>query len=102
MNITIEKEYMKVSDFDKLELEEVNYSGDLFVFDKRMNYAIHNAFKRWEIGKAHRENTVLEEGMFFIENCDIEDLTILDLFETLGENYGIHRIVRVVPDDWDE
>lgn len=51
MNITIEKEYMKVSDFDKLELEEVNYTGDLFVFDKRINDNVSKAFKRWQIGK---------------------------------------------------
>ena len=102
MNITIEKDYMKVSDFDKLELEDVNYTGDLFVFDKRINDNVSMAFDRWLIGKRHREVNALNEGMFFIENCDIQDLTVLDLFEYLGEDYGIHRLVRIVPDDWDE
>lgn len=102
MKINIEKEYMKVSDFDKLELEDVNYTGDLFVFDKRINDNVSMAFERWEIGKRHREFIALDEGMFFIENCDIQDLTAFELFEYLGEDYGIHRIVRIVPDDWDE
>lgn len=102
MKITIDKEYMKVSDFDKLELEDVNYTGDLFVFDKRLNDNVSMAFERWEIGKRHREHIVLEDGMFFIENCDIQDTNMVDLFEIVGEKYGIHRIVRIVPDDWDE
>ena len=101
MSVTIEKVNMKISDFHKLELEDVNYSGDLFVFDKRMNDDVSMAFEHWMIGKAHRESIVLAEGMFFIENCDIQDLNIIDLFEYLGENYGIHRIIRIVPDDWD-
>ena len=102
MNITIEKEYMEVSDFDKLELEDVNYSGDLFIFDTRLNDNVSLAFERWKIGKAYRETNVLGNGMFFIENCDIQDLTTVDLFEYLGDRYGIHRIVRIVPDDFDE
>ena len=100
--ITLEKDYITVSDFDKLELEDVNYTGDLFVFDKRMNDNVSTAFERWEVGKTHRKWSVLDTGMFFIENCDIQDVSMVDLFELIGEKYGIHRIVRIVPDDWDE
>lgn len=102
MNITLEKDYMKVSDFDKLELEDVNYTGDLFMFDSRFIDNVVMAFDRWEIGKAYRADSVLQDGMFFIENCDIQDVTTVDLFEYLGEKYGIHKIIRIVPDDWDE
>lgn len=61
-------------EFNKLSLEDVNYSGILFIFTEEYNKIICNKIDEWQLGKNHRLNNVLDDGMFYVENCDIQTI----------------------------
>lgn len=96
-------DYMKASDFMNLELEDVNYSGDMFIFDARFNDDVVSMIVDvWKLGKQYRLVNVLQDKVFYVENCDLQDVSFPEMFEILDGSYGIERIYRIVTDDWEE
>ena len=71
VNICIPIRIISKVEFDNLSLEDVNYSGILFIFTKEYNETVCDKINEWELGKNHRLNNVLDDGMFYVENCDI-------------------------------
>ena len=66
---------IEVKEFNKLELEDVNYSGILFVFTKEHAELVTNKLiTEWDLGKTHRLTNVIKTGMFYVENCDIQTI----------------------------
>ena len=61
-------------EFDNLSLEDVNYSGILFIFAVKYDETICNKIKEWQLNKEYRLDNVLAAGMFYVENCDIQPI----------------------------
>ena len=61
-------------EFNKLSLEDVNYSGILFIFTEEYNKIVCNKIDEWQLGKNHRLDYVINTGMFYVENCDIQTI----------------------------
>lgn len=69
-------EAITLKDFLDYELEDLNYNGKIYCYSECNEDVIYNKLKEFNLGKEHRFNTVLEENLFYIENCDIQDLGI--------------------------
>ena len=74
MNIYIPVYNITKEEFDNLSLDDVNYSGILFIFTKEYNETVCAKINEWQLGKNHRLNNVLDDGMFYVENCDIQTI----------------------------
>lgn len=74
MNICIPAYNITKEEFDDLSLDDVNYSGILFVFTNEYNETVCNKINEWQLGKNHRLDYVIETGMFYVENCDIQTI----------------------------
>jgi len=75
MNICVPTVYnITKEEFDDLLLEDINYSGILFIFTNEYNEKICNKINEWQLGKNHRLDNVLDTGMFYVENCDIQTI----------------------------
>ena len=62
-------------EFNKLSLDNVNYSRILFIFTEEYNKLVTNKLiTEWQLGKSHRLDTVIKTGMFYVENCDIQTI----------------------------
>ena len=73
-NICIEFYNITKEEFDDLSLDDVNYSGILFVFTSEYNETVCNKIDEWQLGKNHRLDFVMNTGMFYVENCDIQTI----------------------------
>lgn len=74
MNIYIPVYNITKEEFNDLSLDDVNYSGILFIFTNEYNEIVRNKITEWQLGKNHRLYTVIETGMFYVENCDIQTI----------------------------
>jgi len=74
MNICIPVYNITKEEFENLSLEDVNYSGILFIFTEEYNEIVRNKITEWQLGKSHRLDNVLYDGMFYVENCDIQTI----------------------------
>ena len=84
-------------DFNDLTLDDVNYSGILFIFDKRyLNLVYDKILKDWMLGKIHRFEQVKTDRMFYVENCDIQTIDSLTmLFSRLYDGDELKKIYIV-------
>lgn len=79
--------------FNELSLEDVNYSMILFIFSDEYNKIVCNKINEWKLGKGHRLDFVIETGMFYVENCDIQTIdNEKQLFFELFTNDSINTI----------
>ena len=93
INIYIPVYNIAKEEFDNLSLDDVNYSGILFIFTKEYNETICNKINKWQLGKNHRLNSVLDDGMFYVENCDIQTIdSKRQLFSELYYKDNIKKI----------
>lgn len=85
---------MSIDDFLKLDLDDVNYSGVLFIFEKRYSKQVYNKIiNDWELNKSYRIDQVMEDHMFYVENCDIQTIDgKIHLFEMLFDHDDIDHI----------
>lgn len=85
---------MSIDDFLKLDLDDVNYSGILFIFEKRYSKQVYNKIiNDWELNKSYRIDQVMEDHMFYVENCDIQTIDgKIYLFEMLFDHDDIDHI----------
>ena len=74
INICIPVYNITKEEFDDLSLDDVNYSGILFIFINEYNETVCNKIDEWQLGKNHRLDNVLDDGMFYVENCDIQTI----------------------------
>ena len=74
INIYIPVYNITKEEFNNLSLDDVNYSGILFIFTKEYNEIVCDKINEWQLGKNHRLNSVLDDGMFYVENCDIQTI----------------------------
>ena len=80
-------------EFNYLSLDDVNYSGILFIFTEEYNKIICNRIDEWQLGKTHRLDNVIRDGMFYVENCDIQTIdSEKDLFYELYYKDTIKKI----------
>ena len=85
---------MSIDDFLKLEIDDVNYSCMLFIFEKGFSKQVYDKImKDWELGKSYRIDQVMEDRMFYVENCDIQTIDgKIHLFEKMFEHDDIKFI----------
>ena len=85
---------ISIDDFLKLDLDDVNYSGILFIFEKRYSKQVYNKIiNDWELNKSYRIDQVMEDRMFYVENCDIQTIDgKIYLFEMLFDHDDIDHI----------
>ena len=85
---------MSIDDFLKLDIDDVNYSGILFIFERRYSKQVYDKLiKDWELGKSYRIDQVMTGRMFYIENCDIQTIdSKINLFEMLFDHDDIDHI----------
>ena len=74
MNVCISVYNITKEEFNDLSLDDVNYSGILFIFTDEYNETVRNKIDEWQLGKNHRLNNALDDGMFYVENCDIQTI----------------------------
>lgn len=93
MNINIPVYNITKEEFDNLSLDDVNYSGILFIFIKEYDKTVCDKINEWQLGKNHRLDTVLDDGMFYVENCDIQTIdSKRQLFSELYYKDTINKI----------
>lgn len=74
-DISISCHKITEEEFDKLSLDNVNYSRILFIFTEEHNKLVTNKLiMEWQLGKSYRFVTVMKTGMFYVENCDIQTI----------------------------
>lgn len=93
MNINIPVYNITKEEFNDLSLDDVNYSGILFIFTEEYNEIIFDKIDEWQLGKNHRFNNVLDDGMFYVENCDIQ--TIDSKRQLFSELYCTDTIKKI-------
>lgn len=99
MNIYIPVYSITREKFNDLLLEDVNYSGILFVFTSEYNEIICDKINKWQLNEEYRLNkeyrldNVLDAGMFYIENCDIQ--TIYSKKQLFNELYYMDSIKKI-------
>lgn len=74
MNVCIPVHNITEEEFNKLSLEDVNYYGILFIFAEEYNKTVCNKIDEWQLGKSYRLDHVIDTGMFYVENCDIQTI----------------------------
>lgn len=74
MNIYIPVYSITKEEFNNLTLDDINYSGILFIFTNEYNETVCNKITEWQLGKNHRLDFVMNTGMFYVENCDIQTI----------------------------
>ena len=99
--IEIEYKYITIDEFLSYSLDDVNYSGILFIFGWANQNQVFNKLEfDWNINKMYRWDNVKIRRMFYIENADLQDvddeLTLLSLL-----NNDIKHIY-VIDDDTDD
>lgn len=72
--MNIEAKNITLEEFYKLSLEDVNYSGILFVFDYDFLKDVKQKISEWEINKMWRLDQVEKDQMFYVENCDLQSV----------------------------
>lgn len=93
MNICIPVYNITKEEFNDLSLDDANYSGILFVFTNEYNETVSNKIDEWQLGKNHRLDNVLNTGMFYVENCDIQTIdSEKDLISELYHQDTIEKI----------
>lgn len=85
MNICIPVYSITQEEFNNLSLDDINYSGILFIFTAEYNKTICDKIDEWQLGKNHRLDFIINTGMFYVENCDIQ--TIDDERQLFSELY---------------
>lgn len=98
----VSKEYVsdsiKLDDFLKLDCDDINYNKTIYrISNDEMIPKIEDVLKHgWEFGKQYRFETVRVNKLFYIENCDIQDISDYDgdrLFDRIEEGYKIIEII---------
>lgn len=74
INVCIPVYNITKEEFDGLSLDDVNYSGILFIFTSEYNETVSDKINKLQLGKNHRLDNVLDDGMFYVENCDVQTI----------------------------
>lgn len=93
MNIYIPVYNITQEEFNNLSLDDINYSGILFIFTNEYDETVRNKIIEWQLGKNYRLDFVMNTGMFYIENCDIQ--TIDSEGQLFGELYYKDTIKKI-------
>ena len=93
MNICIPVYNITQEEFKDLSLDDVNYSGILFIFTEEYNKTVQDKINELQLGKSHRLDFVIKTGMFYVENCDIQTIdSERQLFSELYYKDSIKKI----------
>lgn len=71
-----------LGEFLSYELEDINYNNKIYCFSEENQKSIIGKLKSFGLGKAYRYPTVEKTNMFYVENCDIQDISNC-LYDTL-------------------
>ena len=74
INVCIPAYNITKEEFNDLSLDDINYSGILFIFTSKYNETVCDKINKLQLGKNHRLNNVLDDGMFYVENCDVQTI----------------------------
>lgn len=91
-------ETISIDDFEKMELEEVNDPGFVYIFRHEHKDRIKRLLlDEWKLGKSHRIETVMDNLMFYVTNCDIQDICMCECDDLVSmlidEGYSLRVIV---------
>ena len=64
-----------LDEFLSYELEEINYNNKVYCFSEVDEETIIKKLKSFGLGKSHRYWGVTDNNLFYIENCDIQDIS---------------------------
>jgi hypothetical protein len=98
-------EKMSMDELIRLEDEDLNYNKKIYRFSNRNPSILarfHNRVKdHWMLGKSYRLDNVDMNGLFYVENMDLQDISECgyDTLENLiDEGYKVVEIVEVNED----
>lgn len=68
---------ISLDDLMKLDLDDVNYNNTVYRFEDRgsIDKLYKHAKDTWKLGKLHRIEHVKMNGLFYVENCDLQDIS---------------------------
>ena len=93
-------ETINFEDFMKLEIDDVNYNHKIYrcVDPDLLERIIDEKFKtEWMLGRSYRVRNVRINKLFYIENCDIQDVSQTygdDIWDLLEDKYSIVDIIK--------
>ena len=96
--MNIEIKHISTNEFRNLELDDVNYSGILFVCEPCYADVVgYQILYRWNLGRQYRIKQVDLNNMFYVENCDVQTIDkSIDLFTFIED--GTIKKIYVIDD----
>jgi hypothetical protein len=98
-------EKISMDEFIRLEDEDLNYNKTIYRFEDRSPAILARFYARvkdhWMFGKRYRIENINMNGLFYIENMDLQDISECgcDTIENLiDEGYKVVEIVEVNED----
>lgn len=87
-----------INDFLELDIDDVNYSKNIYLCrdPHLLDMIEYNKFRGdWMLGKMHRIGNVRMNGLFYIENCDLQDISEIgyDTLENCIEGSNLIEII---------
>lgn len=91
-------ETISIDEFEKMKLEEVNDHGFVYIFRHEHKDQIKRLLlDEWKLGKSHRIETVMDNLMFYVTNCDIQDICMCECDDLVSllfdEGYSLRVII---------
>ncbi|MBR5296400.1 MAG: hypothetical protein IKU29_00835, partial [Parabacteroides sp.] len=72
-------ERISFDDFIKMDIDDLNYNNTIYRLADRDPVKIAELFDHmktvWMLGKQHRISNVYLNGLFYVENCDLQDVS---------------------------
>lgn len=92
------EESITLDEFLKLELDDVNYNNTVYrITNDEMLPVLKEFFKNvFMLGKFHRFNNVKSNRLFYIENCDLQDIQEVygdNIYDVKEEGYKFVNII---------
>ena len=83
----MKKEY--INDF----CEELNYTDVILYIHEEINFLdLCEKLKKDNVGHMYRFNLIKSNRLFYIENCDLQDVDDKELFDLLYNEYAILQL----------
>lgn len=93
-------ETINFEDFMKLEIDDVNYNHKIYrcVDPDLLERIIDEKFKtEWMLGRSYRVRNVRINKLFYVENCDVQDVSQTygdDIMTLIKDNFSIIDIIK--------
>ena len=90
---------MSISEFMKLDIDDVNYSDTIYWCpEPSLLIRIQEKFKEWMLGRMYRIGNVRMNGLFYIENCDLQDVSEVG-YDRLENLIGNGKLVKITKEE---